>query len=451
MLFVKISHLFANNNRTKNTYTYDTEEVRKQTTLLNRIAIFTLAIIGVYMSMHLFLGSGWVALAFDCLYIFTALLILFFQSRKHYTLAYYTTGIGYTIAFACSSILIGPQNQVEYLIFVSTLGTAMLFDDVWTKRIFFVFGFVIFILLKIFHIINPHGLLHLEFSPVFNILNGMVVFGIIYFIVDRALENSKKSLGALQAKNREVSQLNITLEQKVEERTQEIQRKSKALEQSNAELKRFSYIAAHDLREPLRNIIGFSKLMNKDIVKHKYNKIGEYSGYIDWAARRIDTITRDIVDYTELEDKVTEISMVNFSDLVEKVIIEQKVKRKDIIFNTIALPTIEINEALAAMLFTQLIENAIQYCDKPQPIITIQYVDNQHFHQFSIMDNGVGIAPEFHEKIFIMFKRLHNDIQKNGSGIGLSISKKIVESYGGKIWLNSECGKGSTFHFTIPK
>ena len=102
-------------------------------------------------------------------------------------------------------------------------------------------------------------------------------------------------------------------------------------------------------------------------------------------------------------------------------------------------------------LFENLINNAIQYCDKPQPIITIQYVDNQHFHQFSVMDNGVGIAPEFHEKIFIMFKRLHNDIQKNGSGIGLSISKKIVESYGGKIWLNSECGKGSTFHFTIPK
>ncbi|NJN77258.1 MAG: GHKL domain-containing protein [Saprospiraceae bacterium] len=103
------------------------------------------------------------------------------------------------------------------------------------------------------------------------------------------------------------------------------------------------------------------------------------------------------------------------------------------------------------MLFHQLIDNGIQYCDKPEPKISIDCIEKGNHYQFSISDNGIGILPEYHEQIFVMFKRLHNDIKKHGSGIGLSITKKIVEGYGGEIWLESEVGKGSTFYFTLPK
>ncbi|NJN77256.1 MAG: hypothetical protein HC803_02130 [Saprospiraceae bacterium] len=112
------------------------ETLRNQTIWLNKIAIFTFVIIGLYMLMHLFFGNSWVAIAFDFVYLFSAFLILFFHAQYQYTKAYYSIGIGYTLAFACSSMLIGSQNQIEYHIFISTLGTAMLFDDKWTKRVF---------------------------------------------------------------------------------------------------------------------------------------------------------------------------------------------------------------------------------------------------------------------------------------------------------------------------
>lgn len=429
-----------------------TEELKSQTIWLNKISIFTIVAIGFYMYMHITLKSSFTAIIFDFFYITTAISVIFFQSKQKYKIAYYFIGIGYTVSFSCSAMLIGPQNQVEYLIFISTLGTIMLFDNIWIRRLFFFFGFLDFLFLKIFFIYYPKGLLQDDFSPIFSIANGLVVFGIVYIIVDKALKDSNLALNKLIDKNEEMKELNVTLEEKVTERTKEIKQKSKALERSNEELKRFSYIAAHDLREPLRNIIGFSQLMNLSIEKKSFEKIEEYNGYIKWSVGRIDAITRDIVDYTELENRLKNVSLVDISTIISTVINTQKEKRKDIIFNVLTndFPKVFMNETLARMLFNQLIDNAIAYCDKPEPKIAIQCIQKSNFYQFSISDNGIGIAPEYHEQIFVMFKRLHNDIKKNGSGIGLSMTKKIVEGYGGEIWLESQFGKGSTFYFTVP-
>lgn len=403
--------------------------------------------------MHIALKSSFTAIIFDFFYIATAISVIFFHSKQKYKTAYYVVGIGYTVSFSCSSMLIGPQNQVEYLIFISTLGTIMLFDDTLIKRLFFFFGFLDFLFLKIFFIYYPKGLLQDDFPPIFSIVNGLVVFGVIYIIVDKALKDSNLSLSRLKDKNKEMQELNATLEEKVTERTEEIKQKSRALERSNEELKRFSYIAAHDLREPLRNITGFVQLMNKAIEEKKFEKIDDYSNYIKWSVGRIDAITRDIVNYTELEERLKEVETVDISNIILDIIKINKQKNEKLIFNFLQndFPKIQMNKPLAVLLFHQLIENAVQYCDKPNPKISIQCVAKSNFYTFSISDNGVGIAPEFHEQIFVMFKRLHNDVKKHGSGIGLSISKKIVEGYGGEIWLDSAVGKGSTFYFTLPR
>lgn len=427
------------------------KELKVHAIWLNKIAIFTLVTMVLYMVMHYLMGNRWITIAFDFIYILTPVLILYFNSKAQYRKAYYTVGIGYTLSFIFSSMLIGAQSQVEYLIFISTLGTILLFDEKRIRRLFFIFGFTTFVLLKIFHIYFPKGLLGVEFSPLFRIANGLIAFGIIYIIVDKAIIDTKIALSKLSKKHEEVNLLNATLEQKVEERTEEIQKKSKALTQSHKELKSFSYIAAHDMREPLRNIIGFSRLLNKDILKKEYDKIEEYSGYIDWAARRIDTITRGIVDYTNLEDLIEKRLINNLNEVVYQIVQAKFSKRQDVLLEIDNLPTVNVNTDLINMLFNQLIDNAIQYCDKPQPEIFIQCKAQQSNYLFSITDNGVGIPKEYHSKIFGMFKRLHNDYQKHGSGIGLSICKKIVESYGSKIWLESELGKGSTFYFTLAK
>jgi len=429
---------------------YHGEELKSQTIWLNKIALFTIFAVCINVSIHICLKINLIAIFFDLLYIITALSILIFQSKEQFKYAYYVVGIGYTLSFASSSVLIGAQNQIEYLIFTSILGTAILFDDKWIKRIFFIFGFLIFLGLKSFHIYFPKGLLESDLPSILSIINGIIVFSAIYIIVDKSLEDSNISLDRLLKKNEEITILNITLEDKAKKRTEEINEKSRTLERFNEELKRFSYIAAHDLREPLRNIIGFSKLMNRDIIKREFGKVEEYSSYINHSVWRIDAITRAIVDYAELENRLEEASEVDLNQIVDGIIESQKKIRKDVVFETQPFPTLEMNGILVTMLFYQMVINAIQYCDKPEPRVTIDCIRKGDFYQFSIIDNGIGVAPQFHEQIFVMFKRLHNDIKKNGSGIGLSIAKKIVEGYGGEMWLKSELGIGSTFYFTLP-
>ena len=103
------------------------------------------------------------------------------------------------------------------------------------------------------------------------------------------------------------------------------------------------------------------------------------------------------------------------------------------------------------ILFEELIENAIQYCDKPQPCVKINYKELLNIHQFSVKDNGIGIKEEYKERIFVIFQRLHAQTDYEGTGIGLAICHKIMQRMGGKIWVDSEYGNGSTFFFTFPK
>lgn len=427
------------------------ESLKSQILWLNKMAIIAVFLAIIYMLLHSSLESSHIAIFIDSFYIITSILIFHFHKKLQYQYANLTFGIGYTIALACTGLLVGAQTQIEYLIFVPTFGALLLFRQTNFNYKLFFFGFTIFLLLKIYFFYYPKGMLGVTYSPFFSVMNGLVVFWIIYTIFNRAITDSKESYKALKLKHEEVTELNKTLELKVNKRTQEIQKKSKELAQSHKELRSFSYIAAHDMREPLRNIISFTQLLNRDILDRNFGKVEEYSGYIDWAARRIDTITKDIVNYTNLEVLRTNQSENNLNDIIYEIMREYNAKRHDIILQVDALPTIFINRELITILFGQLIDNAIQFCDKPEPEITITYKSEKNYHQFSVKDNGIGIPEEFYTKIFLMFKRLDNDYQKQGSGIGLSICRKIVAIHGGKIWVESRVGEGSTFYFTLKK
>ena len=315
----------------------------------------------------------------------------------------------------------------------------------------FFFSLVCFFGIKVFNLYFPLGILDKPYMPFLHFFNGGIILFAAFLIVNNIIDNKEKLAVNLRKRNEEVKKLNGTLEEKVEERTKEIKQKSRALVLSNQEIKSFSYIAAHDMREPLRNIIGFTRLMNKDIVNKNYDKIDEYSGYIDWSVRRIDSLTRDIVDYTNLEEKIKQRSITNLNEVVYEALLGSFERRKDAEFEVELLPTININPFVIKILFEELIENAIQYCDKPQPCVKINYKELLNIHQFSVKDNGIGIEKKYHKRIFKMFKRLQNDIQQDGSGIGLSICKKVAQGYHGDIWVESELGKGSTFYFTILK
>lgn len=237
----------------------------------------------------------------------------------------------------------------------------------------------------------------------------------------------------------------------IEKRTQEVYEKSKEIERSNQELKRFSYISAHDLREPLRNIMSFSQLLKRDLKQGQLDNVDEYLDYISSGISRIDSITKDIVSYTELEEYIEKISKIDTRFITHKIFSEIQDTGKALIFTTENLPKVHMNGQLCHLLFSNLIYNAIQYCDKEMPNITISATPQENTYLFEVKDNGQGIPAEYYETVFEMFKRLHNDLDKSGSGIGLAICKKIISAYGGKIWVESQMGKGSSFYFTLPK
>ena len=230
--------------------------------------------------------------------------------------------------------------------------------------------------------------------------------------------------------------------------------KSQAIEltRSNEELEQFAYIASHDLQEPLRMVTSFLSQLER---KYK-NKLDEKGlKYIEFAVdggKRMRQIILDLLDYSrvgrtddELEDIDLNELVNNVSTLLRKSIKENKAK---IIFSD--LPIVKSYRSPLILVFQNLLSNAIKYKrDGVNPIIKISCQKIKNKWEFSVSDNGLGISKEYYNKIFEIFQRLHNKDEYSGTGIGLSIVKKIIENLGGKIWLNSEEGKGTTFNFTL--
>ena len=243
---------------------------------------------------------------------------------------------------------------------------------------------------------------------------------------------------------KEIREANITLEKKVHQRTAELESKNKELEQ-------FAYVASHDLQEPLRTTSSFVELLRKQYQgKLDYNA-DRYIEYVIQASERMKTLIKDLLDYSRIgrEKKFEPVDCnVAFEEVMAdlaKVIKENKAE-----ITAGRLPVVNAFPTELKLLFQNLISNSIKF-QKPgiAPHIEISTIrENGHWH-FQFHDNGIGIEKQYQQRIFIIFQRLHNRSVYEGSGIGLAHCKKIVELHGGTIWVESESGKGSTFHFTI--
>ncbi len=223
---------------------------------------------------------------------------------------------------------------------------------------------------------------------------------------------------------------------------------------SNRELEDFAYVASHDLQEPLRMVTGFLGQIEK-----KYSDIIDDKGkqYIHFAtdgAKRMRQIILDLLEFSRVGKVEEKEENIDLNKVVNEVILlsKKKVKETNAIINIEDLPSLLICKTPLRQVFQNLISNALKYHKKNQPpVITISAEEASTYWQFAIKDNGIGIEEEYFNKIFIIFQRLHNKDEYTGTGIGLAVCKKIIENFGGKIWLASEENKGSTFYFTIPK
>lgn len=234
------------------------------------------------------------------------------------------------------------------------------------------------------------------------------------------------------------------LEEQVRLRTEE-------LAKSNADLKQFTYVASHDLREPLRMITTFLQLLDR---RYKTQLDDDAREFIDFAvdgAKRLDKMIVDLLEYSRITNKEMMFSEVDFEDVMDQVNLNLNVviheNNADITYD---LPrNVRADENQMIILLQNLIGNAIKYRSDEKPKIHVSAKQDGNFFVFQVKDNGIGIDFKHLKRIFTIFQRLHNHQEYEGSGIGLSISQRIVHQHGGEIWVESELGKGSTFYFTI--
>ncbi|MEO5967442.1 MAG: PAS domain-containing protein, partial [Ferruginibacter sp.] len=246
--------------------------------------------------------------------------------------------------------------------------------------------------------------------------------------------------------NEQIIQFNLQLEHIIEQKTAK-------LKKSNEELERFAYVASHDLQEPLRMVTSFLNLLEKRI----YEKLDETEiKYIRFAvdgAERMKELIKNLLEYSRLGVSENNFKDVDCNIIIQNVINLFKFISTDENINLVVkkLPVIKGNESQILQLFQNLIGNSIKYKGANNLSIEVGCEDKNEFWQFYVKDNGLGIDPKFHDQIFIIFKRLHNRTEYEGTGVGLSICQKIVHGHGGEIWVDSNLENGSTFYFTIPK
>jgi len=231
-----------------------------------------------------------------------------------------------------------------------------------------------------------------------------------------------------------------------------LQNKNIKLEQTTEELERFTYIASHDLKSPLRTINSFIGLIERDISRENYKALPERMQFVKSGAQQMNTLVEDILEISTLnnpdEKKKTNVDLNKVLEKVQANLTDD-INSKNAVVNADLLPSYYCDEAEFLLLFQNMIQNGIKYNDSETPTIDIssQKTDNQLLISFK--DNGIGIDNEYHDQIFQFFKRLHSSDKYQGTGLGLGLCKKIVNSYGGEIEVDSETGEGSTFRIKL--
>jgi signal transduction histidine kinase len=226
------------------------------------------------------------------------------------------------------------------------------------------------------------------------------------------------------------------------------------LEQKNSELEQFASTASHDLQEPLRMITGFITLLSKKYETLFDEKGKKYIYYSIDGAKRMRKIILDLLAYSKAGQTEGNVELIDLNEVIEEArfLYSRRITEKNAVITCDQLPFVKMYGAAARQIFHNLISNALKYTKKDVPArIHISMQDRASHWEFSVSDNGIGIAEEYFEKIFVVLKRLHSNDEYTGTGIGLAIVKKIVEQYGGSVWLTSREGEGSTFYFTILK
>jgi PAS domain S-box-containing protein len=311
---------------------------------------------------------------------------------------------------------------------------------------------------EVFRIFNEESRLGVE-NPTSRVLREGRTIGLANHTMLIARDGRERSIddSAAPIRNSQGQILGVVLvfRDVTERRASEKQLGAQAAElrRTNEELSQFAYAISHDLREPLRNVFNFSELLVRECKQPANLNAESYAKYILAGVNRMEMLLNDLLVYSQMGPVQEQSARVtDTNEIVRKTLesLQAFIAETGSVITSAYLPAVFGYEAQLSRLFQNLISNAIKYRSVSPPRIHMRAEKHHHEWIFSVRDNGIGIAPEYHKMIFGVFKRLHGE-NIPGTGIGLAICAKVVEQHGGRIWVESQSGQGSEFFFTLPE
>jgi signal transduction histidine kinase len=381
--------------------------------------------------------------------------IMFFKTSHLTTLQ---TIMSFLILFAFMNILFSFRIPARFSHMISTIILCViLFNSVQYIKLSDDLIYFIYIIL----LIIGCGIFYLSIKWYFIAVSIILATVIIELVIKDFAGYSKQLLIAmslsfyfsllanyLRVRSTRNFQTLLMLTQKHE---RELEKAMKKIESINAELKDFAYIISHDLKAPLRAINSLAGWLVKDY-EDKFDEDGKAQlNLLQSRVKRMDALIDGVLEYSRIGRLSEEHSLLNLQDELPKIIDLLSPPSNFKIELSSHLPTIKLEKTRVKQVFQNLISNAIKYIDKPEGKIIINCEDAGEFWKFSVCDNGPGINKKDFETIFKIFRMLQTRDQNDSTGIGLTVVKKIVEMYGGTVWVESEIGIGTTFYFTLPK
>ncbi len=255
----------------------------------------------------------------------------------------------------------------------------------------------------------------------------------------------EQQVGELQRAEGELKELNEDLEKRVADRTLELKR-------SNEDLEQFAYVASHDLQEPLRMIRNYLQLLQQRYKSELDPNAHDFINFALDGSKRMNQLIHDLLAYSRVGTHGKELVVTECDQALEDALanLTVAIEESKAEVTRDSLPPVIGDEVQLTQLFQNLIGNAVKFRGEAAPKVHVGVQRKGNEWEFTVRDNGIGIAEQDFQRIFVVFQRLHNREKYPGTGIGLSVCQKIVERHGGRIWVESKPGKGTTFHFTIP-